>query len=88
MIAFDKKPDNIDEFADVLDKALQKLNSDYEAKRKNNVTLNRLEIIVAKKGLFIQWMKERGKLGGQHKVPRLANHRKYMDSLIELNNKL
>lgn len=88
MIAFDKAPGNLEEFADILDKELQKVNSDYEAKRFHSVTLNRLEIIVAKKGLFIQWMKERGKLGGQHKVPRLANHRKYMDSLIELNNKM
>ena len=67
---------------------MQKLNSDYEAKRVNSVTLNRLEIIESKTALFIQWMKNRGKLGGQHKVPRLANHRKYMDSLIELNNKM
>lgn len=88
MVAFDKAPDDIEAFADILDKELQKLNSDYEAKRFNSVTLNRLEIIEAKSGLFIQWMKNRGKLGGQHKVPRLANHRKYMDSLIELNNKM
>ncbi len=88
MVEFDVMPDDMEAFADLLDKELQGLNSDYEAKRFHSVTLNRLELIVAKGGLFHQWMKEKGKLGGQHKVPRLANHRKYMDSLIELNNKI
>jgi len=88
MIEFDIMPDDMDNFAELLDKALQQQNSDYEAKRFHSVTLNRLEIIVAKKGLFHQWMKERGKLGGQHKVPRLANHRRYIESMIKLNNEL
>lgn len=88
MIEFEVMPDDVEAFADVLDKALQEQNSDYEAKRYHSVTLNRLELIVAKKGLFHEWMKERGKLGGQHKVPRLANHRRHIESMIELNDKL
>jgi len=88
MVEFDVMPDDLEHFALLLDEALQGLNSDYEAKRYNSVTLDRLELLVAKEGLFHQWLKEKGKLGGQHKVPRLANHRKYIDSLIDLNNRL
>ncbi len=88
MVEFDKRPADIEAFADILDKELQNLNSDYEAKRFNSVTLNRLELVEAKKDLFHYWMKERGKLGGQNKVPRLSNSRKYMNSLIEMNNKM
>lgn len=88
MVEFQVMPPNMAEFTDVLDKALQEQNSDYEAKRFRSVTLNCLEIIVAQEGLFHQWMKERGKLGGQHKVPRLANHRRYIDTMIDLNDKM
>ena len=85
LIEFDTQPSNIDTFNDVLDKALQKVNSDYEAKRHKSVTLDKLEIIQAKKGLFMVWMKQRGKLGGQNKVPRLANSREYIEQLLVLN---
>ena len=88
MVEFEIMPDDVEAFADLLDKALQDQNSDYEAKRFHSITLNRLQLIVANKGLFHEWMKERGKLGGQHKVPRLANHRRYMESMITLNDKL
>jgi hypothetical protein len=88
MVEFEVMPDDVEVFAELLDKALQDQNSDYEAKRFHSVTLNRLELIVANKGLFHEWMKKRGKLGGQHKVPRLANHRRYMESMIKLNDKL
>ena len=88
IVEFDKMPNDVDEFVDILDKELQQLNSDYEAKRFNNTTLERLDLVVAKDGLFHTWLKERGKLGGQHKVPRLANDRKYVDSLLELNDKM
>lgn len=88
IVEFDQLPENIEVFTDILDKELQSLNSDYEAKRTNDTTLTRLELVVARKNLFIDWMKSRGKLGGQHKVPRLSNDRKYIDSLLELNTRL
>ncbi len=86
LIEFEKKPDSLAHFADVLDKALQEINSDYEAKRYKNVTLQPLEVIPARVNLFHDWLKNKGKLGGQHKVPRLSNTREYMDELILLNN--
>lgn len=84
IIEFEKEPENIDQFAELLDKALQSLNSDYEAKRYKNLTLNQLQIINAPKGTFYAWMKQRGKIGGQNKIPRLANDREYLDSLLKL----
>ena len=84
---FAKTPENISFFADILDNALKSLNSDYEAKRYKNMTIAFPKIHVAKQDLFYDWMKNRGKLGGQNKVPRLANNRIYIDELIELNNK-
>ncbi len=88
IVEFEQEPKDIEEFTEILDKELQQLNSDYEAKRYHSVTLNRLELIVAEKGLFHEWMKERGKLGGQHKVPRLSNDRKHIETMINLNEKL
>jgi hypothetical protein len=67
-----------------LDNNLEQLNSDYEAKRHNNMTLNPLVVNVARSGLFYDWLKENDKLGGQHKVPRLSNDRKYLDELLKL----
>lgn len=86
VIEFRKKPDSIDSFAQKLDEALQKINSDYEAKRAKNVTLQPLEIIVARPHLFDDWLKSKGKLGGQHKVPRLSNQRDIIDEILRLNN--
>src|SRR5690606_27121433 len=85
LIEFEKMPESVEEFAEILDKFLQELNSDYEAKRYKNITLNRLKLNIAKKNLFFRWMKERGKLGGQNKVPRLANARVYLDELLRMN---
>jgi hypothetical protein len=68
-------------FQKVLDDTLQTLNSDYEAKRYNNMTLNPLVINVARKNLFYDWLKEKDKLGGQHKIPRLSNEREYLEQL-------
>ena len=85
LVEFEKKPDSLSRFAEVLDKVLQEINSDYEAKRYKNITLQPLEIIPARKGLFHDWLKNKGKLGGQHKVPRLSNTREYMDELLLLN---
>ncbi len=86
IIEFNKAPTNFEAFAETLDLEIQKLNSDYEAKRKNNMTLNPLELVVAKKGLFYKWLAQNDKLGGQHKIPRLANNRKYIDELLKLND--
>ena len=82
LIEFDRPPQNLETFAEELDKALQTLNSDYEAKRYKNITLQRLEVIAAPKGLFDLWLKSKGKLGGQHKVPRLCNDRRIMDEVL------
>ena len=82
LIEFDRPPQNLETFAEELDKALQTLNSDYEAKRYKNLTLQRLEVIPAPKGLFDLWLKSKGKLGGQHKVPRLCNDRRIMDEVL------
>ena len=85
LIEFSKDPDNLERFAQALDEKLQELNSDYEAKRSHNVTLQHLEVVKAKEGLFNDWLKQKGCLGGQHKVPRLSNSRKNMDELLEMN---
>ncbi len=85
MIEFKKHPENLEYFVNILDQNLQNINSDYEAKRYNNTTLNILQINVARPRLFYDWLKKNDKLGGQHKIPRLSNSRKYLDELIELN---
>ena len=74
------------QFAGLLDQKLQELNSDYEAKRFKDITLQKLELVQARPGLFHEWMKQRGKLGGQNKVPRLSNNRDYIEPLLALNN--
>ena len=81
MIEFKKNPNDIDQFRTILDQTLQSLNSDYEAKRYNNMTLNPLVINLARPQLFYDWLKERDKLGGQHKIPRLSNQREYLEQL-------
>ena len=85
MIEFAKEPDDLDRFAHLLDQKLQEINSDYEAKRYKDITLQHLEVIKARRDLFNQWMKSKGKLGGQHKVPRLSNSRRVINELIEMN---
>ena len=85
VIEFRTQPDALEHFADTLDRALQKINSDYEAKRSHDITLQRLEIMTARENLFDDWLKGKGKLGGQHKIPRLANDRKIIDEIIQLN---
>ncbi len=82
LIEFDTPPDNPENFADILDRELQKLNSDYEAKRL--LSLERLKLHIARPGLFNDWLKEKGKLGGQHKVPRLWNDRTHIDELLKM----
>ena len=85
VIEFTKMPANVGKFATILDRALQNVNSDYEAKRYKNITLQPLEIIVGRTDLFHDWLSSRGKLGGQHKVPRLANNRAIIEEVIALN---
>jgi hypothetical protein len=85
LIEFSKMPDDVECFAEILDKTLQEVNSDYEAKRYKDITLQRLELTIARKGLFNEWLASKGKLGGQHKVPRLSNNRVYIDEMLQLN---
>ena len=85
LVEFSKSPDDVARFADLLDQRLQQLNSDYEAKRYKDITLQHLELIPARRGLFHDWLKQRGKLGGQNKVPRLSNSREHIDALLNLN---
>lgn len=84
LIEFDKEPEDLNVFATELDAALQSINSDYEAKRYKSIAL-RLPIIHSMvKGTFNKWLKNKGKLGGQHKVPRLSNDRKMIDEILSL----
>lgn len=85
MIEFKKEPENLEEFANILDKNIQNVNSDYEAKRFNNMTLNRLTLHQGKSNLFYNWLKEKDKLGGQNKTPRLSNERNYIEELLKMN---
>ena len=82
VVEFDKAPADTEAFARCLDEALQRINSDYEAKRYKDITLQRLELISAPRGLFNEWLKSRGKLGGQHKVPRLSNNRDIIEQVL------
>jgi hypothetical protein len=86
LIEFDRPPASVNDFVKALDRSLQALNSDYEAKRYKEMSLQMPEIIVAHEGVFFEWMKIKGKLGGQHKVPRLSNNRIIIDELLALNN--
>ena len=88
IIEFTRAPASIKDFAEILDRSLQAINSDYEAKRYKNITLQPLEIIQAEPGLFEEWLKAKGKLGGQHKIPRLSNSRTYIEELLALNANL
>lgn len=85
LIEFAQMPDSLEKFAKVLDDTLKEVNSDYEAKRQNNLALQPLEIIVARPNLFHDWLDSKGKLGGQHKVPRLSNTREYIEEMLKLN---
>lgn len=84
LIEFKNPPADIEQFAELLDNQIQKLNSDYEAKRM--LSLERLHIQIARPNLFNDWLKEKGKLGGQHKVPRLWNDRTHIDELLSMNH--
>lgn len=85
LIEFDRQPQNMDEFAAILDRELQNVNSDYQAKRSGGIFLDQLTIVKASPGLFDRWLASTGKLGGQRKIPRLSNDRHLMDPLLKMN---
>lgn len=85
VIEFEREPNDFEQFKILFDQKLKEINSDYEAKRYNNMTLNFPSIHMGRKDLFYDWMESRGKLGGQNKVPRLCNDREYIDPLLRLN---
>jgi hypothetical protein len=83
LIEFTKHPECLDNFANSLDNHLKNLNSDYEAKRTGNMAITSPKVKVCKEGAFYNWLKEKGKLGGQNKVPRLSNDRKIIEELYQ-----
>jgi hypothetical protein len=85
IIEFKTPPKDLSLFTKSLDSALMDLNSDYQAKRFNNITLNLPKVHVARQRLFYDWLKQKNKLGGQHKVPRLSNKRDFIEELLHLN---
>ncbi|MBY0542910.1 MAG: GH3 auxin-responsive promoter family protein [Sphingobacteriaceae bacterium] len=84
IIEFETQPKDFEQFIDVMDQTLREINSDYDAKRFKDMALRRPKVHNAPKDTFYKWLKARGKLGGQHKVPRLANERKYVDEILEM----
>ncbi len=86
IIEFQMPPDDLNKFSKILDEALRKVNSDYDAKRSHDLALIAPVIHSASPGTFYNWMKQRGKLGGQNKVPRLANNREYLDTILKMIN--
>jgi hypothetical protein len=86
LIEFKEAPKDLSNFIHQFDLALKSVNSDYEAKRYKNMILEEPKVHIATKGLFFNWMKKRGKLGGQNKVPRLSDKRIYLEELLEMNS--
>lgn len=83
LIEFERKPSDLRVFEQLLDQNLQQINSDYEAKRAHDLALTCLQIKSVRPGTFHSWLKSKNKLGGQHKVPRLSNDRKYVDDILQ-----
>ena len=84
IIEFAQPPSDVEHFVNILDAALKGLNTDYEAKRYKNLVLTRPIVHCAPQGLFHRWLRKQGKLGEQHKVPRLSNDRKYLDDILPM----
>ncbi len=84
IIEFEQSPKDAERFIDIMDQTLREINSDYDAKRYKDMALKRPLVHVAPEGTFYNWMKNRGKLGGQHKVPRLANDRVYIEEILKM----
>ena len=85
LIEFDQEPGNLELFIDELDNALKNINSDYEAKRHKDIALGKPIVQVMKKGIFTEWLRSKGKLGGQHKIPRLSNDRNYLEEILAVH---
>ena len=85
-IEFNEEPNKNIKIDEIIDKELKKENSDYEAKRYNDFTLEKPKVIKGSKGVFMKWLEINNKLGGQNKIPRLSNNRKFIEKLIGLNN--
>ncbi|MCB0473301.1 MAG: GH3 auxin-responsive promoter family protein, partial [Flavobacteriaceae bacterium] len=88
VIEFKQAPKSIDYFTELLDNALKSINSDYEAKRYHDMTLTMPTVHQAETGLFYEWLRQKGKLGGQHKVPRLSNNREFIEELLAMRSKV
>ncbi|MEJ8757591.1 GH3 auxin-responsive promoter family protein [Pontibacter sp. H259] len=86
LIEFEKVPNNLKKFIYVLDETLREVNSDYDAKRQNNIALQEPIVHVAPQGTFMNWLSAKGKLGGQNKIPRLSNSREYLEEIMQVNN--
>jgi hypothetical protein len=85
LVEFEKEPADSGRFVYELDEALKNINSDYEAKRHKDIALRLPILKILPKGVFRTWLKSKGKLGGQHKVPRLSNDRRYIDEILQFN---
>lgn len=85
VVEFHKEPDSLERFARELDEALQRVNSDYEAKRFKNTTLHAPKVSMVRPGTFLRWLGSHGKVGGQNKVPRLGNDRALVEELLNIN---
>ena len=84
LIEFKDMPHNLEIFAKMLDQKLRELNSDYDAKRHKNITMSSPKISVAQKGLFDRWQRNSNRIGGQHKIQRLSNDRKFIENLLKI----
>ena len=78
----EREPDDLQRFTEVLDNTMRDLNSDYDAKRRGDMVLQRPVLHAVRIGTFHAWMKDRGRLGGQNKVPRLCNDRRHIEALL------
>lgn len=86
LFEFSTEPENMEYFMEILDNKLKDLNSDYEAKRFKDISLGKPQYVILQKDIFYKWLKKKEKLGGQHKIPRLSNHREYVEELLSLHN--
>ena len=84
IVEFERDPSDLEEFTRTLDATLREINSDYDAKRHKSIALSPPIVHMVEHGTFYEWMRRRGKLGGQHKVPRLSNSREYLDDILNL----
>ena len=87
LIEFEKEPNNLQQFTKVLDETLREINSDYDAKRQNDIALQEPIVHIAPKGTFMNWLRSKGKLGGQNKIPRLSNTREYLEEMMNMIEK-